>query len=177
MRCSWACHGSPLKPHLQETADGERRAIHATFFDLYQSEFLERSAGKPNFIDREAARFSAEIERMQSDPRTKLKRLLLRLYLSYLRVQKILGQALEASGSRTTANGSDSAAMIRIWSFLGPSTNRTILIISALFGRIDYYIWIVVGAGNAWLAFSYILEARYRRRIMSDGRPASEGTR
>jgi len=156
---------------------GISSAIHATFFDFFQSEFLARSAGKSNFIDSEAGRFAAEMERMRSGPRALLKTWLLRFYLSYLRIQKILGQALEASGSRTTANGSDSAAMIRIWSFLGPTTNRTILIICALFGRIDYYLWIVVGAGNAWLAFAYILEARYRRRIMSDRRPASEGTR
>ena len=156
---------------------GISSAIHATFFDWYQSEFLARSAGKPNFIDREAARFSTEIERMQSDPRAKLKRSLLRSYLSYLRIQKILGQSLEASGSFATATDSGSSAMIRIWSFLGPTTDRTILILCALLGRIDYYLWIVISAGNAWLVFSWILEARARRRITNGGRPAAEGTR
>jgi hypothetical protein len=54
--------------------------------------------------------------------------------------------------------------MIRLWSFLGPTTNRTLLIVCALIGRIDLYLWIIVVAGNLWLAVCSIVQGRIHRK-------------
>jgi len=50
---------------------------------------------------------------------------------------------------------------MRLWSLLGPTTNRTILIVCALAGKTELFLWIVLVGGNAWLLACAALEKRF----------------
>lgn len=54
--------------------------------------------------------------------------------------------------------------MMRLWSFLGPTTNRTALIAFALLGRPDLYLWAVIVPGNLWLAALLFLRRQVAAR-------------
>jgi hypothetical protein len=137
-------------------------SLHAIFFDHYQSQFLSSAAGEPDFIGREIDRFGSEIRRLRDERGSALRLQLLRGYLSYLGVQKRIARAVTQPGHSSAGRPGHGVSMIRLWSFLGPTTNRTLLIACALFGRVELYLWLVAGAGNAWLMVASILQAGIR---------------
>ena len=51
---------------------------------------------------------------------------------------------------------------LRLWSFLGPTTNRTALVVAALLGRTDLYLSFALLPANAWLLVCYLLDRRVR---------------
>jgi phosphatidylglycerophosphate synthase len=126
-------------------AAGLSSALHAVMFDSRQGEFMAAMRGERNFGAAEIEKFSKERDQLTAQRRGGLRALFLTLYLAYLKVQS--GTGKNASASPAVKN----AMLIRLWSFLGPTTNRTALIVCALFGRIDLFLWIVVVFGNGWM--------------------------
>lgn len=135
-------------------AAGVSTAFHSMVFDYYQSAFMAARNGNGNFLQSEVEKYQEEIHLMNQEGHDSLKSSFLRMYIVYLRLQALFGSGLSQRVEER---------MIRLWSFLGPTTNRTALIISVLFGRMDFYLWIVVTAGNIWLLVCFIIHRRYVR--------------
>lgn len=152
---------------------GISTGVQAMYFDYYQSEFISSAAGESDFIDREIDRFSAEIGKIRRGATGAIRIYLLRFYVGYLRVQKKFCSPGRPSGSQAPAG----ASMIRLWSFLGPTTNRTLLVVCALAGRLDAYLWLVAGAGNTWLIAACLLQSRLRRGMNPARSRAADGER
>lgn len=134
-------------------ATGLSSGFHSMVFDRYQSAFIAHvNTDHPR---REIDRFTGEVERMDPEKRDGVKVLFLRIYLVYLRLQEKFGTAQGA--------GVHAERMVRLWSFLGPTTNRTFLMISALFGRIDVYLWGITIVGNTWIPVCFFLQKNLQR--------------
>jgi phosphatidylglycerophosphate synthase len=145
-------------------AAGVSSSIHSIVFDHYQSDFLQARAGVQDFAAAEIGRFSREIARLRSIGEGRIRVLLLRFYLQYTRIQRLIGTFAPPCNSPR-----DRAFMIRLWSFLGPSTNRSLLILCALFGAVTLYCRFTALGLNAWLAGGWILQTILLAR---EGEPA-----
>ena len=126
-------------------AAGASSALHAILFDQRQGAYISAVRKETSFTRREVEKFTAEARTMEAEGRDTVKVFVLRIYLKYLRLQEAWSAGAEQDAGEKR--------MIRLWSFLGPSTNRTLLAASALAGRIDLYLWMIVIGGNLWLAF------------------------
>ncbi len=142
---------------------GVSSAVHSMVFDRYQSEFIARKIGEENFLRKELDRFTEEIRRMQEQKKGHLKILLLNLYILYLRIQNHFPGKERPGDIRPGLRRSAHNLMIRLWSFLGPTTNRTVLIVCALLDRLELYLWAVLSVGNLWLVVCYLLQRRVYR--------------
>lgn len=142
---------------------GLSSALHAMLFDHYQNAFISRVRGETNFLRREMEQFIGELNRLQGQPRSGLRRLLLRLYLRYLGAQqKTAVQRREPQVSPEQYRKAH-GTMIRLWSILGPTTNRTLLICCAVAGRPEVFLWIVVAGLNGWMLVAALLERRIQK--------------
>lgn len=143
---------------------GASSAAHAIIFDQRQGAYISALRGERSFTVREREKFSGEIKRLKTEGRDPLRVFAMRLYLNYL--------GLQGTGSGGAGNAlPPDRRMVRFWSFLGPTTNRTTLVAAALAGRIDLYLWSVVLAGNLWLTFCLL----NRKRLVPSGKSASGG--
>jgi hypothetical protein len=134
------------------------------FFDHYQSEFLSAARAERGFNDLESRRIAAELGSSGSPAR----KAVLRLYLRYLAVQERAGAGPARGPADPVAYRAANRRMIRLWSLLGPTTNRTLLIVCALGGRLDVYLWVVLAAGNAWLAFCYLMQRMIHHSLVEE---------
>ena len=141
-------------------AAGCSGALHAMVFDQYQSEFISIVRGERMFLSQEMTKFSEELERLKGGGTGRIKIVALTLYLKYLKIQERWNGMREPSSANPDAYRRTNRHMIRLWSFLGPTTNRTLLIAASFAGRIDLYLWIVVVAGNMWLAILSLAQRR-----------------
>ncbi len=146
---------------------GLSSALHAFFFDHYQSEFMSIVRSERNFLEKEIEQFTREIHRLENEKVGTLKILVLRIYLRYLNYQKRANTKDERQSFDPVNYRKENRIMIRLWSFLGPTTNRTLLIACALAGRIDLFLWSVFIFGNCWLLVCYLLQRNIHLRLQS----------
>jgi len=146
-------------------AAGVSSAVHALLFDHYQSEFISIVRAERNFLEREIEQFSQEVERLRIEGGRRFRSAILALYVRYLQLQKSSSTKKGNAGFDPATYRSGNAMMIRLWSFLGPTTNRTMLIVCALFGTIPIYLWGIVTIGNMWFVVSYLLQRRIHHRL------------
>ncbi len=146
---------------------GISSALHAFFFDHYQSEFMSIVRSEKNFLEKEIEQFTQEVHRLENEKIGTVKILVLRTYLRYLYYQKRANTKDERQSFDPENYRKENRIMIRLWSFLGPTTNRTLLIACALTGRIDLFLWTVFIFGNCWLLVCYLLQRNIHRRLQS----------
>jgi hypothetical protein len=152
-------------------------AVHAMFFDHYQSEYISAVRGERNFLERESEQFGNELGRLRESGREPMKSVILSFYVRYLELQRRSSTKEEMHIPDPQKYRRDNLRMIRAWSFLGPTTNRTLLIVCALFSRVDLYLWIIVVAGNMWLGICYAAQRRIHQAgtlVASNGHPFSQ---
>jgi hypothetical protein len=144
-------------------AAGVASAVQSGMFDYVQSEFISASKGEGNYLARDLAKFTDELERMNAAGGKPVQRYMLRSYLNYLQSQSKMWPDNAVSRIDPAAYRAAHRRLIRMWSFLGPTTNRTLLMLCALFGRIDLFLWAVVVPANIWLLACWLLERHSSR--------------
>jgi hypothetical protein len=152
---------------------GVSTAIHALFFDHYQSEYVSIVRGEPRFLDREIEQFTQHLHRLSAQRTDRVRQFFLVLYIRYLRLQQRFSVNKSVNQYSSAEYERYNRAMIRFWSLLGPTTNRTLLIVCVLFVHVDLYLWIVATAGNLWLIACYVLQRRIYR-LLSANRSTNE---
>lgn len=137
--------------------------FHSVALDYYRNRFIEYVQGSSSQDEDDYQSFKHEFERLAVHKAKPLRKASIRLYLQYLTLQR-----------RMTMNWGDSKsgkkpveefyrrnrAALRLWTFLGSTTQGTVLIITSLVNRIDLYFWAMIVAGNVWATIMYIVQNR-----------------
>ncbi len=155
---------SGMPDWLLVIAAGLSSALHAMLFDHYQGAFIVAVSDSKRSPTEEQKLYSDEIARLVTGNRSWLKILMLRLYLRYLKIQQTqLGETyVRVDPDAYRASHLES---VRFWSYLGPTTNRTVLILSALTGHLHLYLWTIVIGGNCWIPVCALFQKRAERRL------------
>lgn len=150
-------------------AGGFTSAFHAIVFDSQQQLYIAAIRGRQNHLAAELARAHAELDGTGNTPAWFGKRIALRIYLAYMRVQQqsdlssAPGPAVPAEMYRRY-----NLTAFRWWTLLGATTNRTGLIVAALFGRPDIFCWLIATVGNLYLLFMILWQRRIRQQLARD---------
>jgi phosphatidylglycerophosphate synthase len=141
-------------------------AGHAIMFDHYQRAFIMIVKGEANALAEEITIVTGRLAVIKEKRRINVHIILIRLYLLYLHLQHT-----SSTRSSNVQNDPDmyrrkNSLAIRFWSFLGPSTNRTVLIGSALCGHVEWYLWTILIGGNLWLSCCIFLQTRINTQRM-----------
>ncbi len=153
-------------------AGGVTSALHAIVFDSHQQSYIAAVRGKENQLASELARARSVLE---NDTGVWFgKRIALRLYLSYMTFQGQL-QVSENAGPVIPVDRYRAANLgaMRWWTLLGPTTNRSGLIIAALFGRPDIFCWAAAIPGTLYMLFLLTWQHRIDRRVARSTRAAA----
>ncbi len=147
-------------------AGGLTSALHAILFDNYQQEFISNMRGETNFLNREKEKIDAELHTLERERRRALRRVVLQLYLEYMTIQQRsqfkqeMRQQFPPELYKETSKG-----LMRWWSFLGPSTNRSLLMVAGFLHQPTLFIWIVITIGNLWLGVALMWQRQVQRQL------------
>ena len=160
-----AITGNPMMWWLA-AAGGFTSAFHAIVFDSQQQAYIAAIRGKGDYLNAELDRARAELKR---DGKSRVwfgKRLALGFYLAYMRVQE--RSHLSATSAPTVPAElyrRFNLRAFRWWTLIGATTNRTGLIVAALFGRPDIFCWLIATVGNLYLLFMVLWQRRIRQNL------------
>jgi hypothetical protein len=149
-------------------AGGFASALHAIFFDNYQQEFISNVRGEKNFLNRETEKISAELRTLNEENRSLFRRIILRAYLRYMMVQERSQFKQEVRKQfPPSLYLKECKSLMRGWSFLGSTTNRSLLMIAGFSQDPTVFLWIVLIPGNLWLVVALLWQKRVHRRLES----------
>lgn len=156
-----AYYGQPLYWLLAIVA-GIFSGYHAMVFDKRQQEYISTVRGERNFIDRESEKVNTEL----SNSTNPIRKLFLSTYRWYLTVQEgSHEQHVELPHYPSQLYRRHNKTIMRWWTFLGPTTNRSLLMIAGLFAAPELFCWVVIVPLNLYLAFLTLWQRRVTRKL------------
>jgi phosphatidylglycerophosphate synthase len=154
----------PLFMWVLTAVAGFSNAAQSGLLDFYRNRFLDATGVRTSVLVDEQQAFREEYAAMRLRKGKTLEKFLIGSYLLYSRVQNRL---TGGRGTITNVLSSDPAEYVRAnrilmhcWTYLGPTTQWTLLIVCSFFGRLDIYLWGIAGAGNI-LALIMLLAQRW----------------
>jgi CDP-alcohol phosphatidyltransferase len=149
-------------------AAGLSNLFHSAVLDYHRNRFTDRVQGTSQAFENDCQSFRLEWESLAGQRDKRIRRVAIWLYLRYLDLQRKL--TVNEDDSKAPKISSDdfyrmNKAALRLWTFLGSTTQGTILIIASLMNRIDLYFWALIVVGNIWAAVMFIVQNRIDHRL------------
>lgn len=133
-------------------AAGLSNAIQAGMLDFYRNRFLDYKLQRVSVLDDDLDQFRAEYQALKGQPGRTGERIILWLYLQYSSIQHLAITRIDQRARPATVSGADyvraNTTLMRVWTFLGPTTQVTMLILACFFNVIILYLWFIVIFGN-----------------------------
>lgn len=129
---------------------GLSNALHAGLVDFYRNRFLDHLL-KRSVLGDDLEEFRQEYQALRESGGRTIEKVLLWLYLQYSTVQRLAVTRRGALETRTVSSELYVRAnkrLMRWWTFLGPTTELTLLILGCLAGRIEIFLWAIAVGGN-----------------------------
>ncbi len=166
-----AYFGNPLY-WLLAIAAGVLSGYHAMVFDKRQQEYIAAARGEHNFAERE----QEKAQRERSETRSPFRRLVLSAYLWYMKVQQGSHRSEQPVQCTPSRYREQSKRIMRWWTWLGPTTNRTLLMIAGIAARPDWFCWLVIIPANIYLAGMVVWQRKVSRRLRDAADASAVGT-
>jgi hypothetical protein len=163
----------PFLMWVLTAAAGFSNAAQSGLLDFYRNRFLDATGVRKSVLVDEQQALREEYDGLRLRKGKGLEKFLIGTYLIYSRVQQRLTGERGTVAQALTGDPSDyvraNRVLMHFWTYLGPTTQWTLLIVCAFCGRLDIYLWGIAGAGNL-LAVIMMLAQRW-----SNGHLAVEG--
>lgn len=142
--------------------------FHSVALDYYRNRFMDFVQGASSQDEEDYRSFKEEYDSLARGEGKALRKAAIWLYLRYLSAQKKMTMNWEVSGppKRSVEDfARRNRAAIRLWTFLGSTTQGTLLIMTSLLNRVDLYFWAMIVVGNAWAAVMFVVQSRIDHRL------------
>ena len=142
---------------------GLSNAGHAITLDYYRNRFLDYALDREPLLGDNLKEYEEELLKGREKGGNYFQRFIIWLYLKYSTVQLSLSQ----SSIETETKKYDSEnfykkhkTIIHFWSYIGPSSELSFLIICSYFNRLDIYLYGLVTVLNLYAVVLYLFQRR-----------------
>jgi len=142
---------------------GLGNAVQAAMLDYYRNRFLDVVLERHAVLDEGIDEFRTEYDRMRRANEKPFDRAVIRVYLAYSTVQRRLTSgrrpAVTPKINATTFHARNKV-LIRCWTYLGTTTQWTLLIICSFLNRLDIYLLGVGVVGSVLAGVLFFFQKR-----------------
>jgi len=131
---------------------GISNAVQSGLLDYYRTKYLDHKLNRISILEEELQQFKLEYEQLKKISGRSIEKIIINIYLHYSLIQSKIISANKNTSSSKNFDRTDyvkkNKKIIHFWTYLGPTTQWSFLIITCLIGRIDIYLLGLVIAGN-----------------------------
>lgn len=161
---------NPLLMWLLTAAAGISNAIQSGLLDYYRTRYLDYVLKRVSVLDEGLTVFEYEFEKLKNFRGKYFDKIIIWIYLKYSTIQrKVTNPKPDQEKIKPDISPEEYAKknqlLIRLWTFLGPTTQWTFLIITSFFNRIDIYLIGIFIAGNILALIIYFFQAKVDKTL------------
>ena len=154
---------NPLLWWIITVAAGLSNAIQSGLLDFYRTRYLDYVLDRVSVLDEGLKVFEQEFERLKNIKGRYFDKAVIWIYLKYSGIQQgVTNPKHEQERIITHISSEDYAKenrwLIRLWTFLGPTTQWTFLIVTSFLNRIDIYLLGILIVGNILAIVFYFIQ-------------------
>lgn len=151
---------------------GASNALHSVAVDYYRNQFMDYALDRDSLLDEDLKKFEAEYERLVSENIRSYDRLIIWFYLRYSALQ-IKFSSDKNDKNMVRYDGKDyykkNKRILHLWTYIGPSSDLTVVIICALINRWDLFMIWIVGISNIYALILYYYQRKINKTIKTVG--------
>ena len=135
--------------------------FHAVSLDYYRNRYLDYAFDRKPTLGEDLEEHKREFEKLKSKRGHWLAKLLYKIYFGYSKLQSSVASAKNKKQTKIFEKNDflrRNAKLVKLWTFLGPTTEWTFLWISILAGRVDVYLWGLITVFNFYAVLMYVLQ-------------------
>lgn len=156
----------PLRGWLIVAAAAVSNIIHSVIFDYYRNRYLAYVHGARSAQIDDRNSFRREYVQLKRQGGQKLRRGFIRVYLGYTAFQmKISRDPMTLGPIDAELFRKANRLPMRLWTFLGSSTQAILLIAALAARRLDFYFWAMIVVLNAAMVALFIMQAAVDLRV------------
>jgi hypothetical protein len=149
---------------------GFSNAFQSGLLDFYRNRYLDVTLHRASVLVDGQTAFKQEYASLRGKPGHVIEKALLWIYLEYSKVQRRFTAGQNTTGTPLNVDpelfAREQKSLMRLWTYLGPTTQFSFMIVCAFFNRWDIYFWGIAAVGNA-LAVILIIAQRGKDRSMN----------
>jgi hypothetical protein len=149
----------PFTVWILASAAGASNIIHAALLDYYRNMFLDNVLQRVSILDEDLEEFREEYHALMTQKGAHFQKLVLRMYFGYSSFQARLTTRPHTAPTQQRfapdAYYKKHKLTVRLWTFLGTTTQMSYLIVCMLFHRFDVYFWGLIIVFNLFAFASY----------------------
>jgi hypothetical protein len=165
-------YDNPILFWLLVVGAGLSNALHSSVLDFYRNRFLDYALARGSILGDSLKEFKDEYDKIHQEKGKYFQKLLLWIYLKYSYVQ-LKSSSSDLEVERKKYNVEDflkkHKTIMHLWTYLGPTTELTFLIIASFINRIDFYLWGLLIVGNLYTIILYIFQYRINKSTKLTG--------
>jgi hypothetical protein len=154
----------PFIMWLVVVAAGATNALHSILLDFYRNRFMDNILNRANTLGDSLKEFEHEYATLNNVRGRHFDRFILWLYLKYSSLQIKF-----SSGNDNRFNADDyyrkNRGILHFWTYLGPTTEFTFLIICSFLNRIDIFMWGLIVTGNLYAGLLFFIQSRINHTL------------
>ncbi|TKG96957.1 CDP-alcohol phosphatidyltransferase family protein [Puteibacter caeruleilacunae] len=141
--------------------------IHAVLVDYYRNRYLDYALNRKGVLDDGIEEFQQYYNELNKQQGHAIDKLVIGIYLKYSRLQ----QGLTKTSVQKTVKYDSSLfcqknkGIMHLWTYLGPATQWTFLIVCVAFNCVNVYLWGLIIAFNTVALILYVVQSRIDRTV------------
>ena len=142
--------------------------VHAVLLDYYRNLFLDTVLRRVSLFEEDLRAIRAEYRQLKTGKGHLFEKFVLWIYLRYSGFQlRLASGRKECRAPRCGAEEyyRRNRLAIRLWTFLGTTTQMSFFIVCLLLGRIDVYFWGLIIAGNLFAVVMLVFQGWINRAV------------
>lgn len=142
---------------------GLTNAVHAITLDFYRNRFLDYALSREALLGDNLKEFEDELEKEKESGGNYFQRTIIWLYLYYSKLQlKLSHSSIETETKKYDSDDfyKKHKTIIHFWTYIGPTSELTFLIICSFLNRLDIYLLGMVTVLNVYAVILYVFQRR-----------------
>lgn len=146
---------------------GMSNIMHSISLDFYRTKYRDYAFNRDLTLSASIAEFENEREKLEALKGSYFSKFIIYVYIKYSKIQL---NAYAKKGDKKKYDRDDylkkNKRIVNFWTYIGPSSSLTLIIISALLNNFEIFIWGLLIVSNTYAILLFIIQNQINKRII-----------
>ncbi|MCF6268524.1 MAG: CDP-alcohol phosphatidyltransferase family protein [Melioribacteraceae bacterium] len=146
---------------------GASNIVHAATVDFYRNKFMDYAFNRDATLGENLEEFEEESKKLNKSSGKYFQKFVVWIYLKYSAAQ--LAASAEKDSTNVKKYDRDdylkkNRIILHLWTYIGPTTELTLIIVASFFNRLDLFMWVMVIGANLYALILFVMQTQINKK-------------